>query len=154
MSTSLEGERVFLDTSFILNFLFGEERAVKTLENLLKSGSRFYVNPIVIGEVWFQLMANEYVKRHGRYSAYGIRDEVTSVKGVISVADEFFEALPDFEVIEITERTVEIAREVVEKYDLLPNDAMIVASCLQYGIKKLATFDSDFERLDVVDTIP
>jgi len=32
------------------------------------------------------------------------------------------------------------------KYGLLPNDAMILATCKFYGIKYLVSFDSDFEK--------
>ena len=34
--------------------------------------------------------------------------------------------------------------EFMKKYNLLPNDALILASCVNNQIKKLATFDSDF----------
>ncbi|WP_456394730.1 type II toxin-antitoxin system VapC family toxin [Thermococcus sp.] len=154
MNTFSTGERVFLDTSFILNFLFGDKKAVDTLEKLLKANTVFYVNPTVIGELWFQLMANEYAKKHGRYSAYGLRDKVEEVKKALKVLDEFFEVLPGLEVVEITERTVELARDLIDRYNLLPNDAMIMASCIQYGIKKLATFDSDFKRVMEIEIIP
>ena len=36
---------------------------------------------------------------------------------------------------------------MVEKYGLLPNDALIVATCKYYGIKKIATLDEDFKRV-------
>ena len=32
------------------------------------------------------------------------------------------------------------------KYGLLPNDAMILATCKFYGINYLVSFDSDFEE--------
>ena len=37
--------------------------------------------------------------------------------------------------------------ESVAAYRLLPNDAAIVSACQYYGIKKIATFDSDFNRV-------
>ena len=43
--------------------------------------------------------------------------------------------------------------DFVEIYRLLPNDAAIVAACKYHGIKKIATFDSDFERVDFIDII-
>ena len=43
--------------------------------------------------------------------------------------------------------------EVMEKYRLLPNDALIAATCKQYGIAKIATFDADFERIDFLEVI-
>jgi len=43
--------------------------------------------------------------------------------------------------------------EVMEKYHLLPNDAIIAAICKHYGIKKIATFDPDFERVGFLEVI-
>jgi len=38
-----------------------------------------------------------------------------------------------------------------EKYDLLPNDALIAANCKMHGIKEIATFDEDFRRVDFLE---
>jgi hypothetical protein len=38
-------------------------------------------------------------------------------------------------------------------YGLLPNDALIAAACKHYGIRKIATFDPDFKRLDFLEVI-
>ena len=43
--------------------------------------------------------------------------------------------------------------EVMEKYRLLPNDALIAVTCKHYGIKKIATFDPDFKRVDFLEVI-
>ena len=51
----------------------------------------------------------------------------------------------------ITEEVVEITSSLASKYKLLPNDALIAATCKQYGIAKIATFDSDFERIDFLE---
>ncbi|MGB7531849.1 MAG: PIN domain-containing protein [Halobacteriota archaeon] len=40
-----------------------------------------------------------------------------------------------------------------KKYGLLPNDALIAATCKQYGIAKIATFDADFERVDFLEVV-
>lgn len=37
------------------------------------------------------------------------------------------------------------------KFHLLPNDALIAATCKFYGIKRIATFDKDFERVDFLE---
>jgi len=47
----------------------------------------------------------------------------------------------------------ELLLESVAAYRLLPNDAVIVATCQYYGIKKIATFDSDFNRVGSLDVI-
>jgi len=40
---------------------------------------------------------------------------------------------------------------MMEKYRLLPNDAAIAATCKYYGIRKIATFDDDFKRVDFLE---
>jgi predicted nucleic acid-binding protein len=41
---------------------------------------------------------------------------------------------------------------VIERYGLLPNDALIVATCENHGITKIATFDEDFKKVDFLET--
>ncbi len=44
-------------------------------------------------------------------------------------------------------KKIEVIRRVSEKYGLLPNDAIIAATCIKHGITKIATFDADFEGI-------
>ena len=39
------------------------------------------------------------------------------------------------------------------RYNLLPNDAMIASTCRKHEIFKIATFDSDFLRVDWLSVI-
>ena len=39
------------------------------------------------------------------------------------------------------------AQRIRSKYGLLTNDSLIVAACLEYGIRLIATRDSDFDRV-------
>jgi len=43
--------------------------------------------------------------------------------------------------------------EVMTSYGLLPNDALIAATCKHYSIKKIATFDDDFKRVDFLEIV-
>ena len=47
----------------------------------------------------------------------------------------------------------EIWIEILENYNLLPNDALIAATCKHHGIKKIATFDEDFKRVDFLEVV-
>ncbi|ATZ61584.2 MAG: type II toxin-antitoxin system VapC family toxin [Methanosarcinales archaeon Met12] len=69
--------------------------------------------------------------------------ELEKVEALINIAEN----LPISNVIE------EEARWIVQQYGLLPNDALIAATCKHYGIKKIATFDSDFKRVDFLEII-
>ncbi|MEM5829911.1 MAG: PIN domain-containing protein [Candidatus Aenigmatarchaeota archaeon] len=39
------------------------------------------------------------------------------------------------------------------KYDLNPNDALVAAVCKYYKIRKIITFDRDFEKVDFLEII-
>ena len=43
--------------------------------------------------------------------------------------------------------------EIIEKYRILPNDALIAATCKHYGMRRIATFDEDFKRLDFLEVV-
>ncbi len=42
---------------------------------------------------------------------------------------------------------------MIRCYRLLPADAVIAANCKDNGITKIATFDSDFKRVDFLEVI-
>ena len=43
--------------------------------------------------------------------------------------------------------------EVMGKYRLVSNDALIAATCKHYNIEKIATFDPNFKRVDFLEII-
>ena len=44
-------------------------------------------------------------------------------------------------------------KKAMTKYKLLPNDAMIVSTCLLHEIAEIATFDNDFKRVEPLKII-
>jgi len=69
--------------------------------------------------------------------------ELKKVEDLINIAEN----LPISNVIE------EEAKRVIRRYGLLPNDALIAATCKHYDIKRIATFDSDFRRVDFLEVV-
>ena len=51
------------------------------------------------------------------------------------------------------EKILYLSKQLSFDYKLLPNDALIAATCKHYGIKNIATFDSDFDSVDFLDVI-
>jgi predicted nucleic acid-binding protein len=47
----------------------------------------------------------------------------------------------------------ELLLESIATYRLLPNDAAIVAACKYHKVKRIATFDSDFDRVLFLEVI-
>ncbi len=56
-------------------------------------------------------------------------------------------------VLELNEEIFDVSKEIIKEYLLLPNDALIAATCKHQGINKIATFDSDFKRVDFLEMI-
>jgi len=42
---------------------------------------------------------------------------------------------------------------IMQRYRLLPYDALIVSTCISNGIKEIATFDKDFKRVDLLEVL-
>ncbi|MGB2843084.1 MAG: PIN domain-containing protein [Halobacteriota archaeon] len=53
----------------------------------------------------------------------------------------------------MNEEIFDVSKDVIKEYLLLPNDALIAATCKHHGINKIATFDSDFKRVDFLEII-
>lgn len=69
-------------------------------------------------------------------------------------AEEFYHSILDEKIIIITSLPPwEVIFELMRKYRLLPNDALIAATCKYYGIRKIATFDEDFDRVGFLERV-
>jgi len=53
----------------------------------------------------------------------------------------------------LNDEIFDVSKDFIKEYHLLPNDALIAATCKYYGINKIATFDQDFERVDFLEII-
>ena len=56
-------------------------------------------------------------------------------------------------ILDLNAQIFEIAYLFSKKYGLLPNDALIAATCKHYEIREIATFDPDFDRIDFLEVI-
>lgn len=52
--------------------------------------------------------------------------------------------MQQFEYLPVPAEAVPLSIELMKKHNLLPNDALILASCILQGIKVLASHESDF----------
>ena len=69
----------------------------------------------------------------------------------LSISRSNIEEIMNLEGLQIVEVPAHLFKKAVEiswKYGLLATDALLVATMRHYGIKKIATFDKDFERVD------
>lgn len=144
-------EPVMVDSNVWIDYLLGEERAIKLMERLV-SEHTLAITPTIYGEIVFQLLARNYAKLKGGYKFYALRKELSKNPELYKPADTFDEVLDSLLASNVlifldeTWEVVRLSREIRAKFGLLPNDSLIASACEYYGIRKIATFDDDFLR--------
>ena len=102
---------------------------------------------IVFSEVLFKLM----VLKSGK-SILTIKSQ-NLISSLIKELKNYSELLLLFKVLEENKEILNISLRFLEKYSLLTNDALILATCKYYGIDKIASLDSDFEKATISENI-
>ncbi|MEM2086519.1 MAG: PIN domain-containing protein [Archaeoglobaceae archaeon] len=127
--------RIFFDTNFIVNLLVETDFSENAWKIVEKYADEDMITSIsVVEETLFILkkltkMPNAEIANKVQELLYGLKIQV-------------IESLPLNEFI-----------KVFSELDLLPNDALIAATCKHYGIRKIATFDEDFNRVDFLEVL-
>lgn len=130
--------RFFIDSNVILDYFYGNRNAKEIIETAENAGEIF-INGIVLTEV-----SVRYLKDKTGEKSYTLKHKPELVKNVdksplYAVLSKFL-YLPDNVLIG------EDAVTLMDMYGLLPNDAVILATCRFYGVKYLISFDSDFRE--------
>jgi predicted nucleic acid-binding protein len=146
---------IFVDSSiFIAHCMVGDE----TLIHLL-GGEELSASPNVIEESFYKslLLKTEGIYKKGKYTLKEkYIKERDNFEPVFKYFDEFIKQLVETKSLKILPLNAEISLRSIEiswKYGLLPNDALIAATCKHYRIDKIATFDPDFKRVDFLEVL-
>ncbi len=133
--------RIFVDSNIFIEALKKEglKEAKKIwleiLDNYLRQ--EFCINLIIKNEVIFHL----YVKK-----------KLINLK-------ELKKFLSAFVNLEINSKIEDLMFDLIDKYNLKPNDALILATCKYYGIPYLISLDEDFceacekEGIGLIDSV-
>ena len=128
--------KAFVDTNVIIRHLEGEI-------NLSEIRSRFklYSNAVVFSEVFMV-----YIKALTGKKSYELKRNPELIIERKGELEELFLLFEIFEGLEINKEVRNLAFEIMKRYGLLPNDALILATCKFYGVKHLISFDTDFRE--------
>ena len=137
---------VFVDSNVIIHHLAGDNKAKAIIENVESGGDTGYINQIVVSEVIFICL-----KLKTKKSAFELKKAPDIVKRVD--LKNVYELLDTFIELPSDKGITRSAEDVIARYGLLPNDALIAATCKHHGIRKLATFNGDFKQVDFVEII-
>lgn len=127
---------ILLDSSILIQY--AKNKKVELLERLMNDNSfSCHISETIVSEFYFQFLKLSTDRAPLTLQSSGI------IKSVLKNNENYlfinlFEFLP-------TDRSIigEVP-ELMKKYNLLPNDAIILATCKIHNITKLASHDSDF----------
>ena len=139
---------LFLDTSFIIPLIIETDTTHRARDfyssfsgtcavSISVYEEAFFVGLRLIAEDEFGITGTGKLKEHILNEGYGFADEF------IRNLNEVFSGL----VIVTDSMNLNNIEEIARTYALLPNDALIVATCREHAIPKIASFDRDFSKI-------
>ena len=139
---------LFLDTSFIIPLIIETDTTKKARHfystapgtcaaSMSVYEEAFFVGLRIIAEDEFGITGTAKLKEHILKEGYGFADEF------IRNLNEVFSGL----IIVSDSSNLSSITEIARTHALLPNDALIVATCREHAIPKIATFDRDFSKI-------
>jgi predicted nucleic acid-binding protein len=135
--------KIFLDSSVLVEYFKERTEAVELVEYIFsRSDFRVFVNDIVYSEVAYIFIRTKAGKSHLTLK----RDESLVRKLGEEFLNSAYPVLETLEFLEVNRDVVSIANEFIVEYGLLPNDALILATCKFYKIDCLVSLDEDFKK--------
>lgn len=108
----------------LLIWLLGEERL------------KCFINETVISEFMFH-----YLNYNSPSSPLSLKAS-KKIAGIISIKSEY-KLLAEFQFLETNSSLITTVPKLMSTYNLLPNDAIIIATCKLHAIPMLASYDSE-----------
>ncbi|ASJ06992.1 type II toxin-antitoxin system VapC family toxin [Thermococcus pacificus] len=127
---------LLVDSSVLIEYFKGNERAVKLLESFENADVVLHINDVVFSEVVYILL--------GHYLGRSPRAMKGNPEKLPPENEEVFKVLKAFGFIPVEQSTVFKAMTLIQKYAMLPNDALILATCVEHDFS-LVTLDEDFK---------
>jgi len=123
----------------LIEGLKGHTLAVSLFEELIESDLVPVINDIVFSEFLFH-----YIALKTGMSPFTIkkRGEISS----IILPGEPKDFIEQFHTLPTDDDVLELAYGLMRKHNLLPNDAIILATCLVFEVKNLGTLDGDLKK--------
>jgi uncharacterized protein len=129
--------KVMIDASVLVEY--AKKNKTKLLNSLLENDSvKCYINETVASEFLFQFI---------KFNTSKAPATVKSAKKIKEVFDNNsnYLLINLFEFLPTDIQLLNLVPNFMQQYNLLPNDAIILATCKIHNIKQLASHDKDFE---------
>lgn len=143
---------LFIDSSLPVEYIKGNKGSDDLLAYLLSFDFDLIINSVVFSEVMFK-----FLTIHGEKSGLALK-KGHAIGGILEGHDAR-KILKYFKFDGSTDDPQDEALRLMQQYNLLPNDALILAHCINSRIQFIASYDSDFiipcreEGLTLIDSI-
>lgn len=149
--------KVFIDSNIFIHFLTTSDESQTAYSILTRiSEQHSLVTSITVVEEVIFVIIRENLRTKGINNKFKLKETIVNhgYKEFEGFILNFFELLDtlDCRIIDGNVLPDELFFSM-EKYHLLPQDALITALCRQHNIPAIATFDKDFARVDFLQTI-
>jgi len=146
---------IFVDTNVLYSVLV-QTKFSKSAQDIISMPSDLATSSTVLSELVFISLRKLCKERYGTRNYSEFRRAVVQ-KGYSPFKkdlDLIFRLIEDREIsiLPINDDPDDWSNAMI-RYNLMPNDAMIASTCLKHEISKIATFDSDFLRVDWLSVI-
>ncbi len=129
--------RILIDSSILIEY--EKQTQTELLDYLLASNHMLYFNAIIASEYLYILLGILAQKSPMSVAESGrVAETLDRYEGPL-----FLDAL---QYLDTPAEAVSVAFNLMKKHNLLPNDALILASCKLQNIAVLASHDSDFAQ--------
>ncbi|MEM2176788.1 MAG: PIN domain-containing protein [Archaeoglobaceae archaeon] len=146
---------MIIDTNIFYNFLF-ETDLTDRAEKVFEIEEPLFITFTIWNETAYIISRKIAEKKFGIRSYTNFR-ELIAKQGYGYCKKElgdFEKLIQEFEIAVLKDyQNISELQELMDRYRLLPNDALIAATCKHYGIRKIATFDEDFKRVDFIEVL-
>lgn len=129
--------KVFIDSSILIEAIKGSQTAL--LEKLMTDENYdCCINTIVVSEFMFHFLA---VNSSVAPLTLKMQKQIPAVLQ----NNEAYKILQHFRFLDTAEEVVSLTPALMQQYNLLPNDSIIIATCKINGINYLASYDSELK---------
>jgi len=146
---------IFVDTNVLYSVLV-KTKFSKSAQDIILMPSDLATSATVLSELVFISLRKLCKERYGtnNYSEFRKAIVHNGYSPFKEDLDLIFRLVEDRDILMLPiNDNLDDWNNAMARYNLMPNDAMIASTCLKHGISKIATFDSDFLRVDWLSVI-
>jgi len=146
---------IFVDTNVLYSVLV-KTKFSKSAQDIILMPSDLATSATVLSELVFISLRKLCKERYGTNNYSEFRRAI-ALKGYSPFKEDLdliFRLVEERDILILPANdNLDDWNNAMIRYNLLPNDAMIASTCLKHEISKIATFDSDFLRVDWLSVI-